>query len=128
MSLVDVNFSCWPADTEYNREVRAWMISRVQNQKCDVCGELVAGRRAFLWWCADRDIIFCSECAEHTISGLGRDLAELKGGKGHKDGIYETGDRYNPVLLRASIAGLQHKLTDYSRQIIELQDLLARLK
>ena len=110
-------------ETEYDIEVSEWLRESLRNAKCAVCGDLVLDRKAFLWWSADSNIILCRDCAEHTIDGLSRDLAELKGDKEAKG---KTGDRYSPILLKQEVSRLQGTIQKNLRRIVQLENILAR--
>ncbi len=58
-----------------------WFHDILKDATCNICGEKVLNRKKFLWWRADSDIILCYECADHTLTGLNRDLLEMEGDK-----------------------------------------------
>lgn len=110
-------------DDQYTCEVNAWMREILTSQVCLVCGEIVYGKRNFIWWRGDNDVILCEDCAEHTISGLSRDLVELKG---DKEAVGKTGSFYDPVLLKGEVDRLQGKISEYLKRIVTLQSILAK--
>ena len=123
MTLVIDSFKDWPRNNENDIGVVEWFRKMLKNAKCLVCGELVLNRKQFIWWRADSDIVLCSDCAEHTLNGLNRDLAELKGDKSAKK---QTGDKYSPILLKKEIDRLQGQILIYLRRIVEFQNMLSR--
>jgi len=110
-------------DVEYENEVNVWMRGILQKQICSSCGDLVFRHKNFIWWRGERDIFLCDECAEHTIGGMGRDLAELKG---HTEAKGKTGELYNPLILKDEITRLQNLQIRNLKRIVELQNILAR--
>lgn len=87
--------------SEDERGDNAWMRDILRDKVCVDCGEKVFRKRAFLWWQALGDIILCSECAEHTVNGLCRDVAELLGDEQAKGA---TGELYGPMVLKQQLA------------------------
>ena len=124
MSVIKVKDGKWDCTVEAESAgctVEEWtgMICRVKH--CSVCGEDI-WKGDFIFWRDAQDIAFCRDCAEHTLNGLSRDLAELKG---DKQAIHKTGEAYSPIRLKAEKDRLQGKILEYLQRIVELQNLLA---
>lgn len=88
---------------------------------CSVCSEEF--KKGWLWWRADKDIALCAECAEHTLNGLNRDLAEMKG---DKDSKRQVGGLYNSIALKNMVGSLQKENLKLMKDKIVLQELLAK--
>ena len=108
---------------ETDAGIKEWFRGMLQKSKCAVCGDLVLDHKPFIWWCADINLVLCVDCAEHTLNGLNRDLAELKGDPAAKG---KTGEKYNPILLKKEVERLQAKITLHLQSIVELQNMLGR--
>ena len=104
-----------------------WMAAFCPEKTCSVCGEDI-WERNFILWQGVQGIVLCDQCAEHTLAGLNRDLCELKGEiKRIKTGYVGSGNpRFNVSYLTENIEKLRLKNIEYVKQILELQDIIAR--
>lgn len=112
-----------PLAREYEIEVNEWLRGCVKEARCLVCGELVLDKKPFIWWRADSDIILCADCAEHTVNGLSRDVAELKGDKQARG---KPGDKYDAYFLKQEVDRLQGLIMKHLQKIVELQESIAK--
>ena len=100
-----------------------WWDNSLKDIKCAVCGEKLLNRKQFIWWRAAQDIFLCVDHAEEVLSGLGRDLAELKGDVSAKR---KTSDLYNPIKIRAERDKLRQSNFERMQKIVTLQNELGK--
>lgn len=110
------------------RDVEGWQRDTLSGEAlrgkvCSSCGTPVFRKKKFLWWRAYLDIFLCEDCAEGTLNGLNRDLAEMKG---DQQAVGKKGDCYSPIILKTKNNSLCDMSLKNLRRIVELQNLLAK--
>lgn len=85
--------------------------------------ELYLWNDNFIWYCGGSDIVLCCNCAESVITGMSRDLLEIKG---HSEYKGKPADNVNPLYLKQENERLIKRCLVYIKQIVDLQELLAR--
>lgn len=120
--MVLINDKYWSRfKSEYDKEIVEWEKGILKNRVCLVCGEKVLDKKPFIWWRGAEEIIICSDCAEHTISGMSRDLLELKG---DSTSIGKKGEKYSIVKTLKAKTELEAQQMNRIQQIVQLQELL----
>jgi hypothetical protein len=107
---------------EQNVSVKTWLEFICPIKKCSYCDKDI-WQDNFIYWRGDIDFALCPKCAEGVITGLSRDLLELKG-RGDLKG--KPSSPCNPASMDAEIQRLRKKCLLYIKQIVHLQEILAK--
>ena len=125
MSIIrvkDRKWDCLDEATAQGATIDEFMVAFCSLKFCSICGEDI-WKADFIYWSGEQQIGLCKQCAEHTLAGLNRDLLELHGDATVKKLSSSCAD---VILLRAENRRMQQLVLERLRQVITLQDLLAR--